>query len=55
VVTVTFEEGNGKTTMTVSSLLNSFEEREQMLEMGAKEGWSMSFDKLDTFLRKGAS
>jgi uncharacterized protein YndB with AHSA1/START domain len=36
--------------MVVSSLLNSFKERDRMLEMEAREGWSMSFDKLESYL-----
>ena len=52
VVTVVFDERDGKTTLTITSLLASFEERDALVKVGAPGGWAMSFDKLDTLLEK---
>lgn len=47
IVTVTFAEQDGKTTMTMRQLLSGHEEMDGM----AKEGWNGSFDKLAASLR----
>ncbi len=44
--TVTFEEKDGKTTMTDSSVFQSVEDRDNMLEEGMKEGASESMERL---------
>jgi uncharacterized protein YndB with AHSA1/START domain len=52
VVTVTFEARGATTLMTVSSVLESFEERTALLKLGAKEGWAQQFEKLDVYLEE---
>lgn len=48
--TVTFEDLNGKTKVTVRMLLSSAEVRTNMVKMGMNEGWSQSFDRLEELL-----
>lgn len=50
VQTITFEDLDGKTKLTVHIQLTSVADRDAMVEMGAKVGWSESFEKLDAFL-----
>jgi len=50
--TVTFEDLNGKTKLTVRIHFKSSEILETLQKMGMKEGWSMSFDRLAEHLVK---
>lgn len=45
--TVTFEETDGKTTVTLTSRFQSAEDLAAIINMGAPIGWSQSFDKLE--------
>jgi uncharacterized protein YndB with AHSA1/START domain len=44
--TATFEERDGKTTLTVNSLFQSIEDRDSMIESGAESGMTESWDRL---------
>ncbi len=50
VSTVTLEERDGKTTLTLVTRLASIEERDKMLELGSVEGLSESMERLDALL-----
>lgn len=50
--TVTFEEFQGKTKVTVRVLLKSAAVRDSMVKMGMNEGWSQSLDRLGELLAK---
>lgn len=50
--TVTFEEQNGKTTVTIRTLFPTAEVRNAMVRMGMNEGWSQSLERLATELAK---
>jgi uncharacterized protein YndB with AHSA1/START domain len=51
--TVTFEEQDGKTHMTDSSVFQSVADRDGMLQSGMESGAAESFDRLDEYLAKG--
>lgn len=53
--TVTFEELDGKTKVTVRTRFNSAAIRDSMLKMGMTEGWSQSLDRLEELLATGSS
>ena len=53
-VTVTFDEHNGKTTMVTSIQFQSREDRETALSTGMTEGMEMSYKQLDTLLESEA-
>ena len=46
VQTVTFEDVNGKTRLTIRTRFKSREIQQAMLKMGMTEGWSGSLDRL---------
>jgi uncharacterized protein YndB with AHSA1/START domain len=50
VQTITFEDLDGKTKLSVHIQLTSVQDRDAMVEMGAVAGWSESFEKLDALL-----
>ncbi|MGH2654713.1 MAG: SRPBCC family protein [Actinomycetota bacterium] len=50
VETVTFEEQDGKTTLTVTSVAPSKEARDAVLESGMTEGAAETFDRLEEYL-----
>jgi uncharacterized protein YndB with AHSA1/START domain len=50
VETATFEEKDGKTTVTSISTFDSMEDRDQMLNSGMEGGASESYDRLDELL-----
>ena len=50
VTTVTFEEQDGKTKLTVRTLFDSAAVRDAMLKIQMAEGWSQSLDKLAELL-----
>jgi uncharacterized protein YndB with AHSA1/START domain len=50
VQTVTFEEQNGKTTLTARVLVDSKEERDGMLQSGMTDGAGESMDRLEEYL-----
>ncbi|MGA2583588.1 MAG: SRPBCC domain-containing protein [Tepidisphaeraceae bacterium] len=54
VTTVTFDEHNGKTTMTVHMRFQSAEMRDGFVKIGMNEGWSQSFDDLAGLLKESA-
>lgn len=49
-VTVTFEEEDGKTALTIHSRFQSVEDRDAVLELGAEEGWRESLERLAEYL-----
>ena len=49
--TMTFEETDGKTTMTITSLYNSREARDSAVQTGMETGAAESFDRLAEILR----
>ena len=51
--TVTFEDRDGGTLVTITSTFRSDEERDAVARMGAISGWSEMFEKLDSLLTKG--
>ena len=51
VVTVTFEEADGTTTMTTSITYHSKEDRDAALATGMTDGMEMSYTGLDTLLK----
>ena len=51
--TITFEEQDGKTRMTDSSVFQSVTDRDGMLQSGMEGGAAESLDRLDEFLAKG--
>src|SRR4029079_10333442 len=48
--TVTFEDRDGGTLLTITSAFLSNEERDAVVQLGAISGWSESFEKLDSLL-----
>jgi uncharacterized protein YndB with AHSA1/START domain len=50
-MTVTFEESHGKTTVTVRQRFVSAAVRAALVKMGMNEGWSQSLDRLGELLR----
>jgi uncharacterized protein YndB with AHSA1/START domain len=48
--TVTFEDRDGGTLMTIISAFVSDEDRDAVIRMGAVSGWSESFEKLDRLI-----
>jgi len=51
VSTITFEEHDGKTKITMTTRLQSIAARDAMVEMGAVAGWTESMERLDILLR----
>jgi uncharacterized protein YndB with AHSA1/START domain len=51
VVTTTFVEENGRTTLTCTSRFPSREARDRALGTGMTSGWDTSYDRLDAYLR----
>lgn len=49
--TTTLEENNGKTTLTESSVFQSVEDRDGMLQSGMEEGATESWDSLEELLQ----
>ena len=49
--TLAFTEKDGRTTLVATVLYPSREERDRALGTGMKEGWSISFDRLDVHLQ----
>ena len=50
VVTVTFEEEDGRTRMTESTVFETTEDRDEMLRAGMEGGASQSYERLDALL-----
>jgi uncharacterized protein YndB with AHSA1/START domain len=50
IITMSFTEENGKTTMTCRGVVDSKEQLEQLLNMGMIEGLTSSLDKLEAFV-----
>ena len=50
VVTVTLEEQNGKTMVTITELFQSVEHRDGKMKFGAKDGMLQSYDRLAELL-----
>ncbi len=50
VETMTLEEHDGKTTLTSTSVFDSVEERDGMLESGMESGAAESMERLDEYL-----
>ena len=50
-MTVTFEEAQGKTTVTVRQRFISAAVRDAMVKMGMNEGWSQTLDRLGELLQ----
>ena len=50
--TITFEEQDGKTHMTDSSVFQSVADRDGMLQSGMESGAAESFDRLDEYLAR---
>jgi uncharacterized protein YndB with AHSA1/START domain len=48
--TVTFEERDGRTTLTTTSVFDSVEDRDGMLQSGMEAGAGEAFDRLDEYL-----
>lgn len=51
VVTVSFEERDGGTELTIATAFASDDDRDAVLRMGTVSGWSESLEKLETFLQ----
>ena len=51
--TISFEEQDGKTHMTDSSVFQSVADRDGMLQSGMESGAAESMDRLDEYLAKG--
>ncbi|MFA6240458.1 MAG: SRPBCC family protein [Candidatus Hydrogenedentales bacterium] len=51
-VTITFDEDNGKTKLTMRIVLASAEEREKVVKFGAIEGGQQTIDRLEAHLAK---
>jgi uncharacterized protein YndB with AHSA1/START domain len=49
-VALLFEERNGKTTMTMTALYRSAEDRQAVLDIGVERGMAETFQRLDTLL-----
>jgi uncharacterized protein YndB with AHSA1/START domain len=50
VETLTFEEHDGKTTITTTSIFDSVEDRDGMLQSGMESGAAETYDRLDEYL-----
>ena len=50
VETLTLEEHEGKTTVTATSVFDSVQDRDGMLESGMESGAAESYDRLDEYL-----
>ena len=50
VETVTFEEHDGKTTLTATSVFDTVEERDGMLQSGMETGAAESWDRLEAYV-----
>lgn len=50
--TVSFEEYNGKTKLTIRTHFASLADRDAFINMGMSEGWSQSLERLETLLAK---
>src|SRR5438105_3121393 len=50
VQTVTFEERDGKTTLTATAVFDTVEDRDGMLQSGMEEGAAETYDRLDEYL-----
>jgi uncharacterized protein YndB with AHSA1/START domain len=50
--TVTFEEHDGKTKLTIRTRFASLAVRDAMLKMGMSEGWTQSLERLEGHLMK---
>jgi len=50
VETLTLEEQDGKTTLTATSVWDSVEDRDGMLQSGMEEGAAETYDRLDEYL-----
>jgi uncharacterized protein YndB with AHSA1/START domain len=48
--TVTFDEHDGKTTLTIRTLFETAAVRDAMVQMGMEDGWSQSLDRLEELL-----
>jgi uncharacterized protein YndB with AHSA1/START domain len=48
--TMTLEEHDGKTTVTATSVYDTVEDRDGMLQAGAEEGAAETYDRLDEYL-----
>ena len=48
--TVTFEEHDGKTTLTTTSLFDSVEDRDGMLQSGMEAGAAETYDRLEEYV-----
>jgi uncharacterized protein YndB with AHSA1/START domain len=48
--TLTLEEADGKTTLTATSVFDSVEERDGMLQSGMESGAAETYDRLDEYL-----
>jgi uncharacterized protein YndB with AHSA1/START domain len=48
--TLTLEENDGKTTLTATSLFDTVEDRDGMLQSGMEEGAAETWDRLDEYL-----
>jgi uncharacterized protein YndB with AHSA1/START domain len=46
-LTITFEELEGKTKMTITMYFEDASDRDALVNLGMTEGWSQSFEKLD--------
>jgi len=55
IVTLAFDERDGRTIMTRSTRFESSEKRDAMLNSGASSGWAQSFLRLDQHLTAGDS
>ena len=49
--TYEFEEHDGKTTLTTTSVFDTVEERDGVLKSGMEEGAAETWDRLDEYLR----
>ena len=47
---VTLNEGDGKTTLTSTSVFDTVEDRDGMLQSGMEEGAAETYDRLDEYL-----
>jgi uncharacterized protein YndB with AHSA1/START domain len=52
--TITFEDLNGKTRQTVQIRFDSNAQRDSLVKIGMREGWSQSLERLDSLVSKSA-
>ena len=52
IVTITFEDQNGKTLLTDKSVYQSVEDRDEMAQSGMEEGAAETFDRFEELLAK---